>query len=322
MLSNGCIRMIDDDVDLRVSDEVADWPGLPVFYQSSFFRIHAQGRRGFYFSLIKRKSNRMLGAGHFIEDGLGVFKSPFRGSYGGVFFVSDVSLEKIDKTYASIESFLIEQGARRIVITLAPFVYSSQLNSVTYNSLVRRSYGVCRHELNYSISIDSRNFSERIDYGNRKKIAKGIREGLIARALESTEFEAAYNIIAANRSKNGFQISLDWSSLAEMIFKMPDVVLCFGVFEADQMIASSVCMCLSPSILYVFYWGERPGVESMSPVSLIADMLYKYCQEQRISILDLGTSTVHGVPSYGLIRYKKNLGSEESLKLTFMKDTT
>jgi hypothetical protein len=44
--------------------------------------------------------------------------------------------------------------------------------------------------------------------------------------------------------------------------------------------------------------------------------LFEYCREAGMDLLDLGTANVNGAPNHGLMRYKKNLGSTESLKLT------
>jgi hypothetical protein len=77
-----------------------------------------------------------------------------------------------------------------------------------------------------------------------------------------------------------------------------------------------VSLIVSPSICYVFYLGEIEGVEKLSPVTLLVDHIYRYCQQAGIRLLDIGIATEHGEPNVGLIGYKRNLGCATSLKFT------
>jgi predicted N-acyltransferase len=116
---------------------------------------------------------------------------------------------------------------------------------------------------------------------------------------------------------------MTWAALHAMIDALPTRVRCFGVHAADgTMIASAICLLVNPTTLYVFYWGEIAGVESLSPVTLLAQCLFDHCKANAISLLDLGTSTVKGAPNEGLLRYKRHLGARISLKLTMHKALT
>ncbi len=116
-----------------------------------------------------------------------------------------------------------------------------------------------------------------------------------------------------------FPITMTYEAILEMAEAFPDRLVFFAASVGDQMIASSICLRIYPSVLYVFYWGDLPGWEKFSPVSLLADAIYEYGRQTGIRLLDLGTSTNHGVPNYGLLNFKREMGCVESLKLTFVK---
>jgi predicted N-acyltransferase len=175
-----------------------------------------------------------------------------------------------------------------------------------------------RHELSYAIDVSGA-FAENIDYGNRKQLKKCEREGLTRGALDRSDYESAYEVIAENRRKKGHTPSMTWAALEEMCDRMPDRIRCFGVRRGPALIAAAICLVINARTLYVFYWGEIAGVEILSPVTFLAEHIFDYCLGEGIALLDLGTATLDGIPNHGLIRYKRHLGCRGSLKLTMSK---
>jgi hypothetical protein len=79
------------------------------------------------------------------------------------------------------------------------------------------------------------------------------------------------------------------------------------------------CPMWGRGMLYIFYCGDLPGYEKLSPVSLITQSIYDYARAKGFSLLGIGTSTKQGIPSSGLRGFKRELGCVESLKLAFVK---
>ena len=82
------------------------------------------------------------------------------------------------------------------------------------------------------------------------------------------------------------------------------------------MLASAICIRISPDILYVFYWGDADGTSTLSPVVVLAAGIYERCQMLGIRLLDAGISTDQGRLNEGLRTFKRNLGFAESSRLT------
>lgn len=298
--------------------------GLDLFNSIEFHNLHRPAAlRAYYFVLRRRRSGIALGIVHFLEAEAGHFESPHRGSFGGFAIVpgADVSLALMEVFAACVEAFLLEQGARRITIVLPPLAYRPAETSGWINVLLRSGFSVARHELSYAIDVGGA-FAEKIDYGNRKQLHKCERAGLTAYRLERTDYEKAYAVIEENRRKKGNAPSMTWAALQAMCDRMPERVRCFGVRLDDRLIAAAVCLLINARTLYVFYWGEIAGVETLSPVTFLANHIYDHCLIEGIALLDLGTATLNGIPNHGLIRYKKHLGCHESLKLTLAKVTS
>jgi hypothetical protein len=113
-------------------------------------------------------------------------------------------------------------------------------------------------------------------------------------------------------------MTMDLPGFLEMTRVFPDRIHCFAVFNPSDLsiVAASICISINPDILYVFYWGDALSNLSYSPITLLASKIYDFARENSYSILDVGTSTINNNPNYGLINFKKNMGFEESIKLT------
>ncbi|HMG91078.1 MAG TPA: hypothetical protein VK589_13525, partial [Chryseolinea sp.] len=62
--------------------------------------------------------------------------------------------------------------------------------------------------------------------------------------------------------------------------------------------------------------------KSTNPTVFLIRSLYQYCFENGIALFDLGTSSLDGIPNFGLLNFKIRLGATPTTKFTFQKDLT
>ncbi|MCF2488241.1 hypothetical protein L0659_08700 [Dyadobacter sp. CY347] len=75
---------------------------------------------------------------------------------------------------------------------------------------------------------------------------------------------------------------------------------------------------VNDQILYNFLSGDLPEYRVYSPVVMLMDCVYQYCQREKIRMLDLGISLdENGVYKPSLGRFKRNIGGQECLKMTY-----
>jgi hypothetical protein len=250
-----------------------------IFNTNRFFQLHKTDA-AFYFQLCAGNSPRVAGVAHFIQVEPGYYRSPLRGTFGGFEFRQNLRVESVEAFVAAAERRLLEAGARTIEILAAP---------------------------------------ANLNHSRRKSINKCRREGMTASELNSAMRRQVYDVILANRCRRGFPITMTYEAIQQMAAAFPTRLVFFGTFAGQEMIASSICIWVSPEVLYVLYWGDLDGWGSSSPVSLLAETIYDYARQNGCRVLDLGTSTKDGLPNYGLLNFKHDLGCQESLKLTFVK---
>ncbi|HEX8555186.1 MAG TPA: GNAT family N-acetyltransferase [Sphingomonas sp.] len=290
-----------------------------LFHEPAFFRLHAE-QDGRYFQWME--GGKVRAGVHFTQVDDGVWRSPARGTFAGYAWGPDLSIEQMFAFHDAVEAQLVRAGAQRIEILPAPMAHDPAGFANSLYLLRARGFAIDTCDLNQALDVTQTSLSERMSYGNRKRLRKAEREGFHAHRVTLDHLPAIYDTIAANRAAKGNMVSMELSQLEEMARLFPDRVVLFGMTdgaEGGDFAAAAVCLRLSPSVLYVFYWGDRPGYSALSPIVTLADAIYSYCQEAGVDMLDVGTSTIDRDPNFGLIQFKRGLGFTESLKVRMSK---
>lgn len=296
-------------------------PDLPIFLRPDFFKLHSSGaRKAFHFQMCAKESAKVIAAAAFYGVEPHRYVSPWRGSFGALFFTDrTLPLAANDFFLDCIETRLQQEGAKEISMVLPPQAYYPEMTSVLVNLLLRKGYKLTRHELNYSRVITDEDFLSSVNKGNRKNIRRAAKRGFVFQRMTPVEIGGAYEIIAENRERRDYPITMTLEQIEVMLQAIPGSLVPFSVTDGSKMIAASICIAVDQAVLYVFYWGEIDGYQNPSPIPFLAQGLYSHCQENGFRLMDVGTATVEGNPNHGLIRFKRSLGLAESLKLTFSK---
>jgi hypothetical protein len=299
-------------VDRFLPDEAAD-----IFHRPAFHRLHRHrfGGAALFLQLRQLRSGRLCGSFQALEVEPGLFASPGRGSYGGFGLTEELTSAEIGAFIAAAEAQLAALGARRLELVLPPFCYAPDRSALLFSALCNHGYLLQRQELSQAIALERRHLSGTGTYANRKRLAKAAREGVTASLLRPDQHRTAYDVIVEARRKKNYSLSMSWPDIQEMADAFPGALLVFGAFAGGEMIASAICLRINARVLYVYSWGELPGVERLSPVTVIADRLYDFARAQDAALVDLGTSSIDGTINPGLFAFKKSLGAHPSVKL-------
>lgn len=287
-----------------------------LFNSPEFFRLHASQEGNYFQWLIKGKVLITL---HLTEISEGAYRSPARGTFGGLSIAADVPPHELVEFMNSVQAHLRERGIRTLEILLAPMQHDSVVCSMQYFVLRSLAFRETQVDLNYAMAVDGQAFVQRINYANRKRLKKCHREGFEAKLAGADRLTEVYAVIAENRASKGYPMTMSEPQVREMQMAFPDALELFTCELSGQLVASAVCLRLRSDVLYVFYWGDLPGYAQSSPVVILAEAIYLSCQSRGIAVLDVGTSTVDMQMNLGLINFKRGLGFQESLKFRLEK---
>jgi hypothetical protein len=261
-----------------------------------------------------------VGVAHFSETQPGQFRSPRRGTFGGFEFNRPIRIEMLEKFVDFVEKAVVSSGAASIEILEPPNAFDPAKSALLANVLHRRGYVCSTPDLAFLLEVNGDDsIWQKLKPSRRQRINRCRREGLRVAELGREDYRRAYEVIVANREAKSFPVTMSFESLEQMMAVFPGKLAFFGVFKDSSMIAASICVSVSPSVLYVFYWGDLPGYERFSSVTLLAEWIYDHARRNGFRHIDFGTSTKDGEPIYGLMNFKREIGCYPSLKPAYTK---
>jgi hypothetical protein len=290
---------------------------LVLFQKPAFFNMHSKIGATYFELCHKGQSKACV---HFTPiNETGTWRSPARGTFAGLGFKEDLKFKELFSFFEGVEAALRSKGAKVLEILIAPQAHDSAAFSQQVYMLRSLGFETTRCDLNQSIDIDTRNLSDRMSYGNLKRLRKCERDNIIAKHLPLSDLSKVYETLSINRASKGNSMSMTLPQLQTMADTFPNDIILFGSLHLGRLAAAAVCLRISSSVLYVFYWGDRPEYSSHSPVVSVADAIYRHGQEMGFKIMDVGTSTIDIDVNFGLLEFKRGLGFTETLKLTMRK---
>ena len=103
-----------------------------------------------------------------------------------------------------------------------------------------------------------------------------------------TRAEASYELIRRFRLSRGLSLSLELESVRAMFVHFPEACKVFVVKDQEKIIAATIAIVVNDQILYNFYPAHDAAYQTFSPVVMLTDGLYRFCQQQGFALLDLG----------------------------------
>ena len=215
------------------------------------------------------------------------------------------------------------RGIDRLEVKARPVSYSASETYVVH-ALLRRGLAVASSELSYAIDLSA--FRDRAAY--RASLKAPARRALrhadhepydhrLARTDE--EFAVGYDLIAGNRARRGYPLRLSLDYLLALRDDLGDRIRFFVLHHADTPVAAALLYRLRPDIELVEYWGDHHDLDR-SPMNRLAEEVCNRAIDEGVRLVDLGISSVNGVPNDGLIQFKQSIGAAAELRLDLQGD--
>jgi hypothetical protein len=266
---------------------------------------------------------RLVGSLVGVLDG-DVFHSGHSASFGGPDFAREVEAAAVvGAALADAVARLDAEGVRTIRITARPAHYSGSEAAVQF-ALLNMGFAVAGCEL--SLHIDLEPLTHADDYVGRLRspARRALRHALgepfaFAESGDEDAWERGYRLLAANRAAKGRRLALSLDYVRTVRDLFPGRVRMFTLAHAGRDCAAALLYRVLPGRELVVYWGDAGHELARSPMNLLAFRLVERCLAEGARSLDLGTSSVAGVPDQGLIQFKRSVLARESLRLDLVR---
>lgn len=254
----------------------------------------------------------------FVQSGRAI--SPAAAPFGSVEFIQTLP----DAVLGDLIDALVDEARETRAPTLRlvnyPHCYAPEQAHRLTEQLLRRGFRITAADQNFFLPIGSDAFEATIDASERRRLRKCRRAGFRVEHGCCSDLDAVMSFLVRTRQQQGYQLTLPSDCLRHLIQTFPDQFLVFRVLDGSAIAALTVAVRVRDDILYNFLPASDPAYHAYSPMVLLTDGLFAYCQKRQIRLLDLGMSLDENhQPKPSLMRFKRNLGAQESPKLTFEK---
>ncbi len=245
--------------------------------------------------------------------------TPVRAPFGSFLFSELLPPQVLYDFIVQCEDHLRRRGVHSISITEPPLYYRTS-GELLHTLLLNLNYRVSRAELSSGIRIDHISFDDKIETWEKRKLKQAKAKGFYYKSLPLTELENVYNFILRCRQQRSHLLSMTLEEMIKTVDAFKKSFLLSGTYLQSELSAASIAIQVHPKILYNFYSGHLKKYDEFSPVVMLVNGMYKYCVTHHIQLLDLGTSSLKGLPNFSLLDFKLRLGAVPSMKLTFEKE--
>lgn len=248
------------------------------------------------------------------------FRSGHSAPFGGPDFVRDAETARnVAEALAAAVARLEGEGIRSIRIKARPAFYSGSETSVQF-ALLNLGFAVERCELNFHIDLDGiagvDDYVARLRSPARRALRHAADEPFaFAQARTEGDWARAYGVLAENRRAKGRRLALSLDYVRRVRDALPGRVRAFLMTHGGRPCAAALLYRVAPGRELVVYWGDAGHALPRSPMNLLALRLVEVALAERVTTLDLGISSVDGVPDQGLIQFKRSVLARESLRL-------
>jgi hypothetical protein len=247
--------------------------------------------------------------------------SPYRSPFGSFIFSDALTEDDLEKFISFCEAQLRNRNIKKITLKNQPEIYSPR-NTMLANSLSRLKYKVELEETSAVIEVTDKGFDLGLHKSEKKRLRKCRENGLTFEQAALSQLQKIYIFLEACRKEKGYALSMSYADIQKLAHTFPDRILLTTVIDGNKIVAANISIRVYQHVLYNFYHDHAGEYDQLSPVVLLNEGLYLFCQENRIEFLDLGTSMIEGKLNESLFTFKVHLGAKPSRKLLVRKTLT
>jgi hypothetical protein len=212
--------------------------------------------------------------------------------------------------------YVVGQGLKKVEIILPPALYHPSFNAKMVNALIRSGFSMETPEI--TNWIDLHQFTGVFTFfASRKQFNQAIRHELSFHVVSGqTEKENAYETIRQNRERFGRAIYMSFVDLLNINELWPVDFFCVKDKEGN-MLASAICYRGHPNIIQSIFWADSEEGRPLRAMDFCALNLWNHYKSLGYDAIDIGRSSISGIPDEGLVRFKESLDCTSSLRFTF-----
>lgn len=251
-----------------------------------------------------------------VQNGLAL--SPVAAPFGSVEWAAQVTPAELSRFVNELIEQVRQVGGTRLQLIHPPACYAPKQTEQLFDILNQHDFSLSRQVSTFYLPVNGQPLLHRTRASERQRFRKCVRAGFRASRWEKPDPDTVIQFLGEHRRIKGYSLSVSENQLVCLLNRFPENFPVFGVWSEQILVALCVCVRVRTDSLYTFMPVSHANYAPFSPMVMLLENLYQYCQQTHISLLDLGPSldsTRRFKPS--LARFKVNMGAITSPKPTF-----
>jgi hypothetical protein len=215
-----------------------------------------------------------------------------------------------------LKEYVLENDLQKVEITLPPDIYHHSVNTILINSFIRNGFIMTTPEITNWADLGQFNGTFK-----KREVMKNYRKAEINKLHfqkvndEIMELEA-FEIISENRKRLNRPMYLTFEDIIKTAKIIPIDI--FLVKDGNNVnVGSALFYRGHTKIVHGTFWGDTESGRLLRTMDFLVLNLFNYYKNLGFNFIDLGISSVAGIPNYGLIRFKEAHDCISSLRFTF-----
>ena len=212
-------------------------------------------------------------------------------------------------------------GVRQIRIRARPGYFGSN-EAASELALLQSGAGIERSEL--SLGIDLAHYRAAEDYIaalrslGRNRLLHGLAAAAdFGPAKDSAHWVACYELLGQTKRRRGAEMRFSLEYLMRLRKLFGDRIAMYRLALGGELVAAALVYRVRPEWDCLIAWGDDLRHRDRQVMNVMAFHLIRTAVAEGVRLLDLGISSVDGVPDDGLIRFKRSIGATTGLRLDF-----
>lgn len=291
-----------------------------IFHDERHLKLQAEsGWRSFY--VLNQKHKTIVGIVHVHINGQ-VAVSPLKASFGSFVWSTSLPPEMLFRFIGFVEDSLTSSGVTSVTYTNPATDYQPDQLQLLHVLLSNAGYRIQAAEAGAVMSVTQESLETKMDDWEVRKLKQAREAEFVFASATVNPVDEIFQFILNARKEKGYSLSMTQVMMEHTVEVFPDQFIFFEVMKGYERAAASIAIRVADDILYNFYSAHHSRYDAWSPVVMLIDGMYGWCQQHGIRLLDLGTSALENQPNFSLLDFKLRLGAQPTAKLTFTKDLT
>lgn len=295
-----------------------------IFHSQRFMAYHPPGRFKHHHLFFRLRGKiRALFTGAEVEgEGGRELRSHPGASFGGFVVKTGADFEDCFGMVDALLDYARGEGFKSVRLTQTPIIYHLHQHQGIEFALTAHGFNPEWVELTQSVDLTGVGddpFAFLVDK-TRNACRQAIKNGLIYQeAVELNEKDIAdfYHILVENRRTLGVTPTHTEAELMALSRLIPENLHLSFVEYRGKRIAGLLHFACNRKVVLLFYICHLREYQALKPAPFLLANTLNWAKGEGFKELDFGISTVKGVPTRGLLKFKENFRARPFLRTTY-----